>query len=694
MNDDLAFCLDQFIDDQVKLIDDRLEVLKQDEITECNKIEQEKIIFNKNKLAPKNKGTHYEDQILIDRFIQDLRDDDENINKPKSIVDDQSCIDTLRAEVSTKVNACSNYITRIRNLAKPLPKTSNFVQACNNAIDYFRRSQEFEQNFNKLYSILEQSDANNVILNSQKWWKDTYGDTIAELNRRNTKLNPAITENNFSVLSSTSRVIDYAKKLIDARTVITVESQKFNIIHKFVKHLLIIDEENRDKINSEELIDQLNNNNIEQIIDYTKKWIAKRDEIGNYKEEDPFDRKMEDIKAEYGRRRIAQEAKKLALAALLCRLAVGSTNGEQFDQQLKKTINKRKEKDEENLSIISGDIKEPGTQQLPFQIRLDTDRTDMKQWAVNTDGIQERFVAALCQAFLIPIKSIRIDSIEPDDGNLFLFVEPPYGKNVVDSLNGTAPDAAARMKAVRKCCCDLNANVESITLGEFNLKVEHRLMDPRWNKKYAWSNNNPDKEQYWANPINQGGKPYHCPSGWIRFGVKVAEDEKEFDTRWGNWYIAYHGTRGENASKVLTSGLRVSTAGCFYGDGVPRVYVSPSIEYCGHPRYAFPWKQVKKNGEIRWYQLVFQCRVNPTSISKIGPETLIPKEYKQTVKIDPNFDNSELEWIILGKNDEQFINDDIICYGLMMRISTVDPENLTLCAWWKHSLHSDIYKKS
>ncbi|CAF5160972.1 unnamed protein product, partial [Rotaria sp. Silwood1] len=143
-----------------------------------------KIIFNKNKPAPKNKGTHYEDQILIDRFIQDLRDDDENINKPKTIVDDQSCIDTLRAEISTKVNACSNYITLIRNLAKPLPKTSNFVQACNDAIDYFRRSQEFEQNFNKLYSILEQSDASNVISNSQKWWKDTYGDTIAELNRR------------------------------------------------------------------------------------------------------------------------------------------------------------------------------------------------------------------------------------------------------------------------------------------------------------------------------------------------------------------------------------------------------------------------------------------------------------------------------------------------------------------------------
>jgi hypothetical protein len=179
--------------------------------------------------------------------------------------------------------------------------------------------------------------------------------------------------------------------------------------------------------------------------------------------------------------------------------------------------------------------------------------------------------------------------------------------------------------------------------------------------------------------------------GWKRFGIKVAEDEKEFDGHWGNWHVAYHGTAGENASKILTSGLKVSTQGCFYGDGVPRVYVSPSIEYCSHPRYARPWKQAKKNGRVCWYQLVFQCRVNPASVKKIGPETLISKENKQTVKVDPNFDNLELEWIILGQDGEQFSKKDIICYGLMMRISNVDPKNLTPSAWWKHSLYSDIY---
>jgi hypothetical protein len=75
----------------------------------------------------------------------------------------------------------------------------------------------------------------------------------------------------------------------------------------------------------------------------------------------------------------------------------------------------------------------------------------------------------------------------------------------------------------------------------------------------------------------------------------------------------------------------------------------------------------------------------------IGPETLIPKENKQTVKIDPNFDNLELEWIILGQDGAQFIKKDIICYGLMMRISNVDPKNLKTSTWWKDSAHSNIY---
>lgn len=139
----------------------------------------------------------------------------------------------------------------------------------------------------------------------------------------------------------------------------------------------------------------------------------------------------------------------------------------------------------------------------------------------------------------------------------------------------------------------------------------------------------------------------------------------------------------------------MSTRGCFYNDGEPRVYVSPSIEYCAHPRYAYPWKQTKRNGEVCWYQLVFQCRVNPASVpnGSIHPETLIRNEYKKIVQVDPNFSNDVLEWIIAGKAGEEFITKEIICYGLMLRITNVDLQTLTPSHWWKSSIHGDIYKK-
>ncbi|CAF4545980.1 unnamed protein product, partial [Rotaria magnacalcarata] len=60
------------------------------------------------------------------------------------------------------------------------------------------------------------------------------------------------------------------------------------IIRKFVNRLLILDEEDRDKIDPEKLIDELNTSDIEQIAAYTTKWLEKRDEVRNRKqEEDP-----------------------------------------------------------------------------------------------------------------------------------------------------------------------------------------------------------------------------------------------------------------------------------------------------------------------------------------------------------------------------------------------------------------------
>ena len=284
MDADLAFCLGQFIDDQVQIIDERIEAIQNEEDAACRQIEQDKINFEKKKPPPKNKGSRYEDQTLVDRLIQELRDDGAT-KDTKTIIDDETCIATLRAEASTKVNAASKYISRLRSLAKPLPNTTNFVKACAEQMDYFNRTQEFDRNFKELLVILEETDASNVLENVRRWWKNAYGSAIAELNTRNNKINPAINDNNYPTLSQTNRIIDNARKLIAARTIVVVEPPKLEIIRRFVRRLLALDEEKREQTNEEELINHLNSLPIEQIINYAQQWFDKRDKIRNQKEE-------------------------------------------------------------------------------------------------------------------------------------------------------------------------------------------------------------------------------------------------------------------------------------------------------------------------------------------------------------------------------------------------------------------------
>ncbi|CAF1324993.1 unnamed protein product [Adineta steineri] len=685
MDDDLAFCLGRFIDDQIQLIDDRIEHIKEKEIEECNEIEQERADNIQNRPPPKDKGSHYRDKALVDKFVKDLGQCSAQPKKVRAVTDDQTCIDSLRAELWTKLTASTNYINRLHSLAKPLPNTAKFVETCRETVESFKRPSDFDANYKALYKIIEQDEKEQVIDSIQKWWSEKYGDKIAEINQRNDRFNKAITDKNFVTLSSNSGVIRNAKKLIEVREEIIIEPGHFEIVREFVRQLLLFDQEKREHTNANELSNELNSRTIEEIIDYAERWLSERDEIRNRKEEDPFQDRLDEVKAKYGQQRMAHGAQKLAVAALLCRLAVGSKNDEQFKEQLKNTVHQEKESDEQSLPVISGDISDPQVEELPVMFELKADAAFMNQFKNNSNEVQERFIEGLCQAFSIPRGKICMKNIDCDKAIICILILPPYGKKVVDSLNGSASDAVARRNAVNRCFSDINADVESVTLGEFALEVEGRLMDPRWNKNYIWSSDNRAEGEYWATPINQGGRPYFCPSGWKRYGIKVATDGREFDAKWGTWNLAYHGTQGEYASSIITSGLKVSMRGCYYAKGIPRVYVSPSIEYCAHPRYACPWKKTTKNGETLWYQLVFQCRVNPGSIDAITPETILAMDNKNKVVIDRNFTNDQLEWTILGRPNQEFIADDIICYGMMLRTSRVHPATLTPSKWWVNS---------
>ena len=287
MDEGLAFCMGQFIDEQMELMDDRLADINKKEAEECLRIENAKREADKKKPPPKNKGSHDQDKALVDRLTRDLSDT-ANDTGSRTVIDDPAAIDALRAETQTKIGACSKYLARLRNLAQPLPHTKSFVQSCNETIDLCRRADYFDESFRRLCTILAESDNDNFVRNAQQWWKSTYGERIADLNRRNQKINAAITEDNFAVVSPTSRIVANARTILGARQIVVAEPPKGEIIRQFVHRHLALDQERQKRTNPDTLFEELNTADNAKAIDYAQQWLHTRDEIRNEKEaQDP-----------------------------------------------------------------------------------------------------------------------------------------------------------------------------------------------------------------------------------------------------------------------------------------------------------------------------------------------------------------------------------------------------------------------
>jgi hypothetical protein len=216
-------------------------------------------------------------------------------------------------------------------------------------------------------------------------------------------------------------------------------------------------------------------------------------------------------------------------------LAIGVDDIEPFDQRLKITLfNQRENK---GVPAITGNIGEPIrtylnhfhrialefitidcisffstlVEKLPITIHLE--QVSMSQWARNINKIRDKFITALCQAFRIPNGTIRVLKVEVGSVLIRAYVEPPYGNKIIESLNGTALDSPARVKAVHECCLSVKGSVQSITLGKFSSSVDRKLMNPSWNRKYLWWKSDTENGEYWEKQIDPGAKPYICPSG-------------------------------------------------------------------------------------------------------------------------------------------------------------------------------------
>jgi len=207
------------------------------------------------------------------------------------------------------------------------------------------------------------------------------------------------------------------------------------------------------------------------------------------------------------------------------------------------------------------------------------------------------------------------------------------------------------------------------------IKVSAEMLNPRWNKTYGPGGEN------WNGAIHDGRRrsrvPYYCPKGWMRFSLRVCEDS-EFEAKFGNWGILYHGTKGKFVGPILATGFR-GGGGCWLGVGEVAVYMSPSIEYCGHPQYA----GIEYNPETReWIQIVLECRVKPSAVWKKCSETL----GASNLVVDPNIDNSSLEWLFKPNHTDpatghKYLVDAVVCTGIMMRITKEHPMDLPY--WWR-----------
>eukprot|EP01083_Nonionella_stella_P047936 128367_1 len=202
------------------------------------------------------------------------------------------------------------------------------------------------------------------------------------------------------------------------------------------------------------------------------------------------------------------------------------------------------------------------------------------------------------------------------------------------------------------------------------------IMNPRWNRAYGRGHTT------WTGALSdgksRGNEPYYCPVGWKRFAVQFSQNAYDFANVYDDWPIAYHGTKFGFGMMIALTGLMCN--GGDHGDGV---YLSPSIKYVTHPRYAKPvkfdlnkarrkqWTQDHIN-EFRKYdgkyiQCAFMCRVKPGAYIKRKETMAYWTDFPHKNGVFDNIDINEIEWIVKGKKGEIIETDKILIYGIMIR---------------------------
>jgi hypothetical protein len=194
MDADLAYCLERFIDDQVHMIDDYLETVREEEAIEHQRIEHKKMSRMLKQKNQTNECSHDEDETIVQRFVRRLQATTD-IDETAVDSDTKNYRKILRDELSKKIKNCSNLMIRLRNLAVPIRGSDEFIWQCDNVIDRFQQGRKTGESYKELYQIIEQSDSKQFVENVQDWWEKSYGSYVLEIIHYNKRFNPRVGNN-------------------------------------------------------------------------------------------------------------------------------------------------------------------------------------------------------------------------------------------------------------------------------------------------------------------------------------------------------------------------------------------------------------------------------------------------------------------------------------------------------------------
>jgi hypothetical protein len=201
--------------------------------------------------------------------------------------------------------------------------------------------------------------------------------------------------------------------------------------------------------------------------------------------------------------------------------------------------------------------------------------------------------------------------------------------------------------------------------------------------------------------------PYFCPSGWRRFAVKVPSDiPRNF---WENSSNMYHGLKPEDVPSIVRDGFRPSE--CQHQGKA--VYMTPSIRYAAHPRYARI--QVHKG---LYYQIILQCRVLNEKLTKFKDAVLsggvrydealasgyatgktdaptgATMKVPEKAIIDDNHSNDIMEFLWFASSTTVTAKHGLVVTGVMVRCLGKNPIDGPENAWWQHYEERDLLVKN